>query len=83
MGIQYYANKEDLLAAGCIIGYEVETYEEYDGSPVMFTVLTCEHNGYKFRSYTEDCLVVDCNEWGSNKPRLQAAGMLDIPHTLS
>ena len=29
MGIQYCAKKEDLLAAGCIIGYEVETYEEY------------------------------------------------------
>lgn len=82
MGVQYIAKKEDLLAAGCILGVDVETYEDYNGEIIEYNLLTCEHNGYKFFSYSEESLFVDCNDWGSNKPRLIDAGMFEIPHEL-
>lgn len=80
MGVQYIAKKEDLLAAGCILGVYVETYKDYNGEIIEYKLLTCEYNGYKFFSYSENSLIVDCNEWGSNKHRLTAAGMFEIPH---
>lgn len=82
MGVQYLAKKEDLLAAGCVLGTYQESYEDYSGEIVAYNLLTCEHNGYKFFSYSEEFLLVDCNDWCSNKPQLIDAGMFDIPHEL-
>ena len=86
MGIQYHAEKEDLVKAGWVLSEVQESLPVFDdfgeetGEYEEFPMLVAEKDGWRFVSYASDSLCVDCNSWGSNKDRLFAAGLFNIPH---
>lgn len=88
MGTQIHIKVQDLLNAGWTLSITEDVTYEWDDEleqerEVPWNYLTIQKGEFIFHSYFHNIFVADCNDWGSNKERLQKAGLLDIPHALS
>lgn len=87
MGVQIHINRKALEKAGWTI--EIETEEAVWDDDGQYEIYPEHHymvitkGDYHFHSYVSDSFVADCNAWGHNKALFEAAGLLDLPHTLS